>query len=195
DLLERPISAGGAVGSPVLISANWATMGNPSVVASGAKGLDVFVGAIRSVKPTETITNLARFSSANGGAGWSVDPDKVSNTGAAYAGDVSAALGSDGTPYVTWGSSDCLCVHRGASPSAANFDFQQGLGDFGYEPGIGVDTATGQVVVAWYSNGTGHAGIYAAPVNPATGARATTAVQMPGTADLLAGPFSSRTPA
>jgi hypothetical protein len=106
---------------------------------------------------------------------------------------VAAALGSDGTPFITWGSSSCLCVHRGTAQTP-NADFQQGLGDFGYEPGIALDPASGQLVVAWYSNGTGHDGIYAASVDQATGARIGTPMQMPGTSVLADGPFSGRTP-
>jgi hypothetical protein len=155
--------------------------------------LDLFVGGIRSTDANETIQNLAFFTSPDGGASWTLYPADLTKTGAAYASNMSAALGSDGTtPFITWGSSSCLCVHRGVAQTP-NTDFQQGLGDFGYEPGIARDAVTGQLEVAWYSNGTGHDGVYAAPVDQSTGALAGPQVQMPGTADLLDGPFSERT--
>jgi hypothetical protein len=56
------------------------------------------------------------------------------------------------------------------------------------------DAGTNRLVVAWYSNGTGHAGIYAAQVDQSTGAAAGSQQAMPGTGNLLDGPFGGRTP-
>jgi hypothetical protein len=193
DLMQRSISPGGAAGAPVLIASNWATMENPAVVATGGNGLDVFVGAIHSATAGDPNQNLSLFTSADDGLSWSPYPGDLTTTGAAYASNMAAALGSDGTPFVAWGSSSCLCVHRGTAQTQ-NADFQQGLGDFGYDPGIALDPASGQLVAAWYSNGTGHNGIYAATVDQATGARIGTPMRMPGTSNLRDGPFSGRTP-
>jgi hypothetical protein len=193
DLLERSISSAGTVGSASTLVSGWSSLENPALVATGGRGLDLFVGAIRSTKPHETITNLAWLRSTDGGAAWTLQPGDVAKNGAADASDMAAALGSDGTPFEAWGSSDCLCVHRGTNSTTANSDFQAGLGDFGYEPGMAVDPASGRVMVAWYSNGTGHAGVYAAAVNRATGARLGPPMRMPGTSSLADGPFSGRT--
>ncbi|HWF36645.1 MAG TPA: hypothetical protein VG295_14795 [Solirubrobacteraceae bacterium] len=193
DVLVSAISPTGGVGTASVVQSDWATMANPSLVASGGNGLYLFLGATRSINPGETISNLALLASSDGGATWSLDPADVTTTGAAYTSDVSAALGVDGTPFVAWGSASCLCVHRGISPATANSDFQQGLGNYGYEAGIALDPSAARPVVAWYSNGTGHNGVYAAPVDPSTGALAGPQMQMPGTADLADGPFSGRT--
>jgi hypothetical protein len=194
DLLTLPISSAGTAGAPVVVASNWATMENPSLVPTGGMGLDLFEGAMRSTNFDETVANLALFTSTDGGQNWALDPLDVTKTGAAYSSNVAAALGSDGTPFETWGSSSCLCVHKGISSATGNTDFQQGLGDFGYEPGIALDPATGQLVVAWYSNGTGHDGVYTAQVDQTTGGLAGPQLPMPGTSDLLDGPFSGRTP-
>jgi hypothetical protein len=194
DLLDLPISPSGGAGAPVVLATNWATIANPFLVPTGGFGLDLFAGAMRSTNFNETVANLALFSSSNGGQSWSLDPTDLTNTGAAYSSNVAAALGAGGTPFETWGSSSCLCVHTGTSESTGNSDFQQGLGDFGYEPGMAFDPATGQLVVAWYSNGTGHDGIYAAQVNQQTGGLAGPQLPMPGTGNLLDGPFGGRTP-
>lgn len=194
DLLELPIAAGGAAGSPMLVADNWATMANPYLVATGGSGLDLFLGATRSTNFDETVANLALFSSPDGGKSWALNPADLTKTGAAYASNVAAALSPGGTPFEAWGSSSCLCVHEGLSQASANADFQQGLGDFGYEPGMAFDPATGQLVVAWYSNGTGHDGIYAAQIDPGSGGLAGAQLPMPGTGNLLDGPFSGRTP-
>lgn len=194
DLVEVPISAAGSVGAPVVAASDWAAMENPYLVPTGGSGLDLFVGATRSTNPDETVSNLALFTSPDGGQSWILDPLDVTKTGAAYSSNVAAAVNASGTPFETWGSSSCLCVHQGISSTTPNADFQQGLGDFGYEPGIALDPASGQLVVAWYSNGTGHDGIYAAQINQATGGLAGAQMQMPGTSNLLDGPFSGRTP-
>jgi hypothetical protein len=194
DLLDVPISPAGAVGAPGVIASNWATLENPSLVATGGQGLYLFEGGTRTTNADEPLANLALFASTDDGQSWTIYPSDLTKTGAAYGSNVAAALGSDGTPFETWGSSSCLCVHRGIQQSTPNYDFQQGLGDYGYEPGIALDPATGQLVVAWYSNGTGHDGVYAAVVNQATGELGGAQTQMDGTSTLLDGPFSGRTP-
>jgi hypothetical protein len=138
--------------------------------------------------------NLSLFSSSDGGATWTLYSSDLTNTGSAYASDAAGALGAGGNPFVTWGSSACLCVHMGLAASTPNANFQLGLGDFGYEPGIAVDRASGQMVVAWYSNATGHTGIYADGIDQRTGEPANAPVLMPDTSDIQAGPYSGRTP-
>jgi hypothetical protein len=192
DLLTVPISSGGSVGTPVLVQSNWATMENPSLVSTGGQGLELFVGGMRSTNFDETNANLSLLTSSDGGNTWALYPFDLTRSGAAYASDVSAALGTGGNPFETWASSSCLCVHDGLSQTTPNNDFQQGLGDFGYEAGIAFDPTTSQLYVAWYSNGTGHSGVYAAPVDQSNGGLAGPQVQMPGTSDLTDGPFSGR---
>jgi hypothetical protein len=192
DLLDDTISARGIVGSPRVIAAAWPTIENPALVAIGGPGLDLFTGAIRSLNPGETISNLAFFNSADGGATWGA-PSEVTNTGAAYSSDVTAALGTDGTAFEAWGSSSCLCVHSGTLSTTANVDFQAGLGDFGYEPGMAIDSGNHHLIVAWYSNGTGHTGVYAATVDQTTGERSGSPLRMPGTKTISNGPLGGRT--
>ncbi len=194
DLIVRPISIKGQAGPPVVLASNWATLANPAIVVSGTTGLDVFDGATRSTSPTESIRNLTMFSSTDGGATWGPPSGDLTATGAAAGSDMAAALGAGGTPFVAWGSSSCLCVLRVTTPAAANVNFQQGLGDFGYEPGMAVDRASDEAVVAWYSNGTGRKGVYAAKIDQSSGARVGSPLRMPGTSNLPNGPFSGRTP-
>ena len=193
DLLERSISSGGAVKPVRTVASGWSSLENPALVSTGGQGLDVFVGAIRSLAEKETITNLGWFTSADGGQTWVTQEGDVTKTGAADASDMAAAVGTDGTPFEAWGSSSCLCVHRGTDSGTPNVDFQAGLGHYGYEPGMVLDPATGRLIVAWYSNGTGHTGVYAAAVNQATGARVGSPMRMPGTSRLSDGYFGGRT--
>jgi len=74
---------------------------------------------------------------------------------------VSAATLPDGTPLVSWGSATGVFVHRGLAPGAGDPDRQAPLGGCcGYDTGLAVDGASGAAFVAWYSNATGHAGVY-----------------------------------
>jgi hypothetical protein len=82
----------------------------------------------------------------------------------------------------------------GLAAATTNADLQMGLGHFGYEPGIAVDRASGHAVVAWYSNATGHTGIYTDGIDQSTGGPTNAPVLMPDTSDILAGPYSGRTP-
>jgi hypothetical protein len=191
DLFQTPITPGGTIGAPVALANNWATLANPAIVAAGGQNLYLFDAATRTTNPTEPISNLALFTSSNGGAGWSLYPADLTKTDAPS--DTAAALGLDGTPFIAWGSSSCLCVHRGILQTP-NADFQQGLGTYGYEPGIALDQKSHQLIVAWYSNGTAHHGVFTAPVDQLTGARSASPLPMPGTTNLLDGPFSGRTP-
>lgn len=193
DLLEVPISPAGLVGAPVLVQSNWAILENPSLISTGGQGLELFVGGMRSTSFDETNANLSLLTSSDGGNTWALYPFDLTRTGAAYSSNVAAALGTGGNPFEAWGSSSCLCVHDGLSQTTPNADFQQGLGDFGYAPGMAFDPTTGALDVAWYSNGSGHTGVYAAQVDQTSGALAGSQIQMPGTQSLLDGPFSGRT--
>lgn len=191
--MEIPISSGGLVGAPVVIQSNWSIFENPSLIPTGGQGLELFVGGMRSTNFDETNANLSLLTSSDGGNTWALYPFDLNRTGAAYSSDVAAALGTGGNPFEAWGSSSCLCVHDGLSQTTPNADFQQGLGDFGYDPGTAFDPSTGQLYVAWYSNGTGHTGVYAAQVDQTSGGLVGPQIQMPGTSSLLDGPFSGRT--
>jgi hypothetical protein len=150
-------------------------------------------GGTRTTDASEAIKNLALFSSGDGGGSWSLSPTDLTDTGAPAANDVAAALGSDGTLFETWNSSTCVCVHRGTSAATPNVNLQQGLGDFGWDPGIALDKASGQMVVAWFSDATGHTGVYTEAVDQSTGAATGTPRVMPGTSTLADGPFNGRT--
>ena len=82
DLLDRHISAAGKVGPDSVIEAGWVDLQNPALVSIGSDGLDLFVGATRSLKHTETISNLAFLTSSDGGGKWTLQPGDVTSKGA-----------------------------------------------------------------------------------------------------------------
>jgi hypothetical protein len=82
-------------------------------------------------------------------------------------------------------------VHAGLDPATPNRDLQAPLGQYGYDTGMAADAA-GAAMVAWYSNATGHLGVFAQQV-AADGTPAGAAMNMPGTATMKVG-MVGRTP-
>jgi hypothetical protein len=192
DLLHTTIAAAGTVGATAPIASGWAVIGNAALVAAPGGGVRAFWGGIRSIDPAETNQDLNTALSGDGGASWALQPGSVVPVGGqAYGSPVSATTLADGTPLVAWAGSLGTWVHAGLTPATANFDYQAPLGTYGYDPGIVTD-GTGKTTMAWYSNATGHQGLYAQGVGPG-GAPIGSALNMPRTADLSIG-LLGRTP-
>lgn len=109
DLMTVAISPGGSVGTPVVVQSNWASMENPSLVATGGEGLEAFVGGMRSTNFDETNANLSMLTSSDGGGTWALYPFDLTRTGAAYSSDVAAVLGAGATPSRP-GEAQVVCV-------------------------------------------------------------------------------------
>ncbi len=192
DLVHTPIAASGALGAPVVVQAGWAAISKPdAVVLPGGALLAVF-GGIRTIDPGETQTNASAVVSTDGGASWSLQPGDTISSGSAYAGDMGAAVDAAGVPYSAWGVTYGLFVHRGLSAATPNFDFQPPVGGCcGYDPGLALDGANGQLWVAWYSNATNGTGVWANRVDTGSGAPAGPPVRMPGSATQYGGRLES----
>src|SRR3954468_7418402 len=182
DIATAPVSTAGQVGATVPIETGWAGVSNPALVGAPGGALRVFFGGIRTTNGDETQTNLSTSSAPAAGAPWSLQPGNVAEGGAAYTSPMSAAALPDGTPLVSWGSATGVFVHRGLTPGSGDVDRQAPLGGCcGYDTGLAVDGASGAPFVAWYSNATGHVGVYVQGVDPATGGPAGSPQLMPGT--------------
>lgn len=191
DLLHTTIAADGTVGATVPIVSAWATLSNPALVA-GPGGIRVFFGGIHTTDPAETNQEMNTALSADGGATWILQPGSVVPIGAqSYASPVSAAALPDGTPLQAFAGTLGTWVHAGLLPVTANFNYQPPLGNYGYDPGIAADGA-GQAVMAWYSNATGHLGVFSQSV-AADGSPVGSAANMPGTSNMGVGQLG-RTP-
>jgi hypothetical protein len=181
DIATAAVTPSGAVGAAVPVETGWAGVSNPALVAAPAGVLRIFFGGIRTTDAGETQTNLSTSTAPAAGSPWTLQSGNVAEGGAAYASPVSAAALGDGTPLVSWGSSTGVFVHRGLSPGSGDPDYQAPLGGCcGYDTGLAVDGASGAPIVAWYSNATGHEGVYAQGVDPATAAPVGSAQLMPG---------------
>ena len=77
-------------------------------------------------------------------------------------------------------------MHAGLSPATPIFDYQDGDGQYGYNPNVAGDAA-GTTMLAWYSAGSARRGVLAQQVS-ATGAPvAGGAATMPGTGGMRTG--------
>jgi hypothetical protein len=191
DLLHTAISAKGAVGATVPIASGWTGFENPAVVAVPG-GIRAFFGAIRTTSPTETNTDLNTTFSGDGGATWALQTGSIVPVGGqAYGSPVSATTLPDGTPLEAWAGTLGTWVHAGLDPASPNHDFQAPLGHYGYDAALATDAA-GQTVMAWYSNATGHLGVFAQGV-AADGSPVGAAANMPSTSNMSIG-MIGRTP-
>jgi hypothetical protein len=191
DLRHTTISPAGVIGATTPIVTNWVGLQNPALVA-GPEGLRAFFSGIRTTDPTETLTELATATSTDAGLSWSLAPNNIIPLGGqAYGSPISAVRLAAGTFLQSWAGSLGTWVHAGLDPAAPNRDFQAPLGTYGYDPGLAADV-DGLAAMAWYSNATGHQGVFAQQLD-ANGAGFGPTVQMPGTSNMLVG-MLGRTP-
>ena len=185
DLLDTTLSPSGKLLGTATIQSGWAEIANPALV-QGPEGLRAFWGGIRTTDTAEPNQELNTALSVDGGATWGLQTGSVVPIGAqAYGSPVAAATLPDGTPLEAWAGTLGTWVHAGLVPDAPNNDFQAPLGTYGYDTGLATDAA-GRAVLAWYSNATGHLGVYAQDV-AADGSPVGSAVNMPGTANMQVG--------
>jgi hypothetical protein len=184
-LLASTISPSGAVGGATTLTSGWSGIGNPAIARRADGSLVVVAGAQRSLSTTDSIFNQALWSSMDGGGTWSLRPADIA-AGSGPSDPVSLAFGPDGsTPFTTWANTFGTFVHRGTDASVPAVKLQSAAGwggCCGYDPGIAFDQASQQLVVAWYSNGTGHSGVYAQRIDPSTAAPIGAPAQLPGSA-------------
>lgn len=192
DLLHTTIGAGGKLGATTPIVTGWANVQNPALV-SVPGGIRAFWGALRSTNTNDPIDTIATALSPNGGSSWALQPTSVVPDDAqAYASPASAAVLRNGTPLETWFGTFGVWVHAGlADTPGSNHNLQAPLGCCGYDSNIAVG-ADGRPVVTWFSNATGHLGVYAQGV-AADGSPLGSPVNMPGTSDMAVGQ-TGRTP-
>jgi hypothetical protein len=191
DLLHTSISAGGAIGATTPIYSGWTGIENPALVWNGSQ-LRVFFGGIRTINQGDPDQDLETASSHDG-ISWTPQVGSVVPIGAqAYGSPVSATALPNGGFLEAWSATSGTWVHAGLSQGSANHDYQGPLGHYGYDAGIASNTA-GDAVLSWYSNATGHLGVFAQHVNALTGAPVGPLLNMPGTSNMKVG-MLGRTP-
>ncbi len=144
------------------ISANAKTVSGPDTIFSYSGGADHSVALVRApegiraffagLEPGSGVDRAMATATSANGQSWSA-PSAASRSGDAakpvYAGSgLDANVGLDGTFYSAWGDSDPGGggFHVGLDPSVADGELPTGLQ---IDPGIGVDSQSGQVFLAW----------------------------------------------
>jgi len=187
DLMQTIVSPGGAVGAPQAIASDWIGIGSPALARAADGSLLLIAGATNTLAEG-AIDSIAAWRSTDGGVSWSA-PARATQ-GGGFSDDPGLAFGADGaTPFVAWGSTFGLFVHRGLVPLDApgNFQTANGFGCCGYSPGVARDQESGRLVVAWHSNADGHPGVFAQEIDQATGNPTGAATSMPGSVTTYAG--------
>jgi hypothetical protein len=191
DLLHTGISPGGRIGATSPIQTGWTGFENAALAPAPGGGIRVFFGAIRSIDSSDPNNDLNTALSTDGGRSWGLTPGSIVPLGGqAYGSPVSAAALGDGTPLEAWAGTLGTWVHSGLTPATPLHEYQAPLGNYGYDPGIAAAKQT--AVMAWYSNATGHLGVYAQAVG-ADGAAAGPLQHMPKTGNMSVG-MIGRTP-
>ena len=195
DLIHDAVGPNGVVAPPNLITSGWATITSvPDVVTMPDGSLRAFFGGLHSTNSDDPNLNMNTATAPPSGAAWTVPPGTIVKGDSAYAGDDGAAVGADGTAFLSFGGTGAgTFVHRGLDPNAPDFSLQDliGGGCCGYSPDVAVDQKSGQPFAVWYSNATEKEGVWAVGLDPGTGAPNTAPMNMPGSVTNFQGTPSS----
>lgn len=164
DLVHTAISAGGVVGASTVVERGWNALdAQSSLVRTPTGGLALFFSGLRSTSPGDPLSGgqlLAAFSDVSGSS-WSVP--QFASTAHAYAvSGIAAAVAKDGT-FVAAGGDPGNFFHFGVG--GPGITYHTG-GCCVYDPGIGVDSQAGTVVLGWFSNATNDQGLYTQVITP-----------------------------
>src|SRR5262245_8533912 len=184
DLVHSAISAAGAVvGSPVTIQGGWNSLNQrPDLVVSpDGNSLRLFFSGLHSTTPGDPLNagHLLTVTAGRDGRTWSAPQRATTADHPTYgANGIGAAVDRNGTPISAAG--DPGNIFRFGVGVGPDFAYEN-RGCCVYEPDIGVDSVSGQAVLAWFSNVNGNNGLYSQAIASTglVGAR----VYLPGSAN------------
>jgi hypothetical protein len=160
DLFQTPVTARGRVGTPVPIVTGWASIGGPSLLASGT-ALNAFFSGSRTQVTGDPSFGLDSSVSGDGGTTWSLAPTAVAAGDFVEARDSSVALGPHGL-LASWYAGSETVVHLGTDPNTPS---QRG---YGLGTGQALAVNFGAAEVAWCTGVQGPNGVFVESVDPAT---------------------------
>jgi hypothetical protein len=178
DLLHTAIDKDGNVaGSPSTVLTGWSALSIPALVATGNKLYALF-GGLRTtnVKDPYSAGSLYMATSDETGSAWNLDPGAKAKSHSVYASPTAATVSKSGDFVTAWAISFALQAHVGLDPNQADLKLDSRCCT--YQPKLATDSATGEVVLAWYSNISKANGLYAQTILPSLG----TATYVPGSA-------------
>jgi hypothetical protein len=152
EVLHSGVSAPGtSVAGPHAVHTFGDRVNSNVALLATSGGLRGFFSGLDSSPLSDFMTTAT----ASDGTSWAVQPTPASNSSPGgsskvyVASGIGAGLRKDGVPVSAWGDSGPgeAGYHVGTSPADPDLRFTSGC--CAYNPGIGVDAATGQVVVAW----------------------------------------------
>jgi len=166
DLAHVTVSAAGAVGADDIALGGWSTMSNPDLLRMPDGTLRAFFGGIRSTAAGETNNAMNTATAPAAGKPWTLKPGKAAQATYAYATTAAGAgLAKNGTPISTWSGTPGLGFHYGVDPAAADGKIPQS-GCCLYSPDVGVDGASAQAWVAFFSNESMSPGAFVNAIGP-----------------------------
>ena len=184
-----PISQRGAFGADTNMVGTWSFLANPDLVTGPGGGLRAFFGGIHTTNTGEPNDEMNTATAGPAGDAWAVATPSISH-GDQGAADAGATTAADGTPFVSWGATLGVFVHRGPAIGPST-NLQPALGGCcGYAPDLARD-GSGNIAAAWFSNATGNEGVFAQQVDPAGGAALGAPARMPGSATRFQGELKS----
>ena len=194
DLVHAAIAPNGVAAPVNPITTGWATITTvPDLITLPDGSLRVFFGGLRTTTTGDPNSNMNTATAPAAGAPWDLFVGTTVTDDSAYGSDAGAAVLADGTPILSFGGTGAgTFVHRGLDPAQPDVSLQGQFGTCcGYSPDIAVDSVTGGPVVAWYSNATGHLGVFAQALDAGSGQTIGAPTQMPGSTTAFNGTPSS----
>lgn len=166
DLVHDVIdSSGRPLNYPTPIVTGWSSINNPFLLATPDGGLRLLLSGIRGQAPGDPYDGSIYTATAGpAGDSWKLAPPGVSQS--KNTGEPGATLTRDGQVVTAWAAGMEPALHVGLSDRVADQAFG-GTGCCVYLPALATDAATGDVVLAWYSNIEGAHGLYTRTVQPA----------------------------
>jgi hypothetical protein len=158
-------STGRATAGPDAIVTSWGTVSDPYLLAGAQAGLRAFFGGVRDSAPGDRYDGSIYMASAGRDGAWRLSEHAVVMSKNTHIPGVT--LRPDGTPVITW-ANGALTVHVGLDPSQQDQKFQTAC--CAYLPQVATDAASGETVLAWYSNATSQHGLSTQTILPTAGA-------------------------
>jgi hypothetical protein len=166
DLVHDAIDASGRpLAYPTAIVTGWSSINNPFLLTMPDGTLRVLLSGVRGQAPGDPYDGSIYTATAGSrGDSWNLAPPGVSQS--KNTAEPGATLARDGQVVSAWAAGMEPALHVGLSDRVADQPFG-GTGCCVYLPALATDAATGDVVLAWYSNIEGAHGLYTRTVQPA----------------------------
>lgn len=161
-IMHTRITPGGAIGVADLVLGGFKATDDPDAALTSDGRLRVFFMGLGNTLAEGGVV------AANGsglGGDWARDGVRVSSTTSAT-GPAGAAVNAAGQPIFSYAFAFHLGVHTGLDSTVPDTDAQPDALCCDYDPDLATDQATGQTLLAWFSNATGRTGTWVRGVTP-----------------------------